>query len=168
MNGCAKWPPDMLKSQDVEVFSGAISNFFSNTTRRPAVVRSSYLAGTAHALPKADFSGMVELGGRYRGWVCFSASRGLLSHVLVSMGLGSYTDAHHLDLVGEIANVMIGQAQRHFGNDMKISVPKAFPGNAAALVSESNSLPVLLPMTWNSYEAVLAVQLVDLRRPAVS
>lgn len=168
MNGCAKSRPDMLKSQDVQVFSGAISAFFNNSTRRPAIVRSSYLAETAHPLPKADFSGVVDLGGRYQGWVCFSASRGLLSHVLVSMGLGGYTDAGHLDLVGEIANVMIGQAQRHFGDDLKISVPRTFPGNAAALVSESNSLPVLLPMTWNGYEAVLAVHLVDSRRGAAS
>ncbi len=156
----------MLKSRDVEVFSSAISAFFDNTTRRPAAVRSSYLAETPDAMPKADFSGVVDLGGRYRGWVCFSASRGLLSHVLVSMGLGVYTDAGHLDLVGEIANVMIGQAQRHFGDDMEISVPRTFPGNASILVSESNSLPVLLPMTWNGYEAVLAVQLIDSRRSA--
>ena len=150
----------MLDSRDVQVFSGAISNFFGNTTRSPASVRSSYLAEPAQVLPKADFSGMVELTGRYRGWVCFSATRGLLSQVLMAMGLGNdYSDAGHLDLVGEIANTMIGQAQRHFGDDLEISVPKTFSGNATRLVSESRSRPVLLPMTWNGYEAVLAIHM---------
>ena len=160
MSGSRKWWREMLESRDVQVFSGAISNFFGNTTRSPASVRSSYLAEQAQVLPKADFSGMVELTGRYRGWVCFSASRGLLSQVLMAMGLGSdYSDAGHLDLVGEIANTMIGQALRHFGDDLEISVPKTFSGNASRLVSESRSRPVLLPMTWNGYEAVLAIHM---------
>ena len=54
---------------------------------------------------------------------------------------------------------MIGQAQRHFGDDLEISVPKTFSGNATRLVSESQSRPVLLPMTWNGYEAVLAIHM---------
>ena len=106
-----------------------IGKLFSGDERalRTAGVGSSYLAEPAQVLPKADFSGMVELSGRYRGWVCFSATRGLLSQVLMAMGLGSdYSDAGHLDLAGEIANTMIGQAQRHFGDDLEISVPKTF------------------------------------------
>ena len=154
----------MLGVSDIEVFTQAIGKFFESVTRHPAQVRSAYLVEQGNAFPKADFSGLISLGGQYDGWVCFSAPRGLLSQVLVSMGVGSYTDAGHLDLVGEIANTMIGQAQRHFGATLEISVPKTFPGSAGAMPApQLEGRTLVLPMSWFGYEASLALQVQKLK-----
>ena len=79
------------------------------------------------------------------------------------------TDAARINIASELRMLsqqmtkslltMIGQAQRHFGDDLEISVLKTFSGNATRLVSESRSRPVLLPMTRNGYEAVLAIHM---------
>ena len=77
-----------LKVEDVKVFSDAALGFFAQTTGHKASVRTAYLLDGAGPMVWNDFQGRIELAGRYRGSVTFSAPRGLLTHVLLSIGDG--------------------------------------------------------------------------------
>lgn len=148
-----------LKVEDIKIFSDAAIAFFSQTTGHKAAVRTAYLLEESETVVWNDFQGRIDLSGNYRGSVTFSAPRGLLTHLLVSMGERSYTDASHRDIVGEITNQMSGYARRHFGEAMDISPPRVItqgedvapPGFAAA--------PFVIPMMWDRYEAHLVVRM---------
>jgi chemotaxis protein CheX len=154
-----------LRAEDIEIFSEAIGRYFKATTGKAAAVRSAYLlTADAPARLYNDFNGLIEISGGYAGSVCFSAPLSLLTHVLLASGEQDYTDEKHADLVGEIANTMAGQARRHFGEHLEISVPQTFRRREAMPGRRAQSTPYAIPLTWNGYGADLVVNLDVVRR----
>ena len=95
-----------LQPQDIEIFTEAITHYFLASTGEAAMIRSAYLLASGGPVLWNDFNGLIEITGDYNGSVCFSAPRGLLSHVLLKMGESVFTDERHGDIVGEIANTL--------------------------------------------------------------
>lgn len=148
-----------LKVEDIKIFSDAAMAFFSQTTGHKAAVRTAYMLDGAETVVWNDFQGRIELGGNYRGSVTFSAPRGLLTHVLLTMGESSYTDASHRDIVGEITNQMSGYARRHFGESMDISPPRVITQGEGVAPPGFEAAPFVIPMLWDRYEAHLVVRM---------
>lgn len=148
-----------LKPADVEVFAETIGHFFERITGEKAQVRTAYLLEADLPLPQDDFNGMIIVHGAYQGSVCFAAPRGLLTHVLMRMGQQEYSDADHLDVVGEIANTLAGRARRVFGEGLEISPPHTFTRAGKALPSPASGTPLVIPFTWQNYAAALVVHL---------
>ena len=146
------------------MFSDAAIDFFTKTTGQKATVRTAYLLDGDEAVVWNDFQGHIELGGKYRGSVTFSAPGGLLSHVLLLMGKSDHTEASHRDIVGEITNQMSGYARRHFGEAMDISPPRVMLATEKMAMPGFVAAPFVIPMLWNSYEAHLIVRLGKLAR----
>lgn len=148
-----------LKVQDIKIFADAAMAFFAQTTGHKAAVRTAYLLEHGETVVWNDFQGRIELSGNYRGSVTFSAPRGLLTHVLLTMGESSYTDASHRDIVGEITNQMSGYARRHFGEAMKISPPRVITQIEGVAAPVFEAAPFVIPMLWDRYEAHLVVRM---------
>ena len=148
-----------LKVEDIKIFSDAAIAFFSQTTGHKAAVRTAYLLEESETVVWNDFQGRIELSGNYRGSVTFSAPRGLLTHLLVSMGERSYTDASHRDIVGEITNQMSGYARRHFGEAMDISPPRVITQGEGVAPPGFVAASFVIPMMWDRYEAHLVVRM---------
>jgi chemotaxis protein CheX len=148
-----------LKVEDIKIFSDAAIAFFSQTTGHKAAVRTAYLLEESETVVWNDFQGRIDLSGNYRGSVTFSAPRGLLTHLLVSMGERSYTDASHRDIVGEITNQMSGYARRHFGEAMDISPPRVITQGEGVAPPGFAAAPFVIPMLWDRYEAHLVVRM---------
>lgn len=148
-----------LKASDIKVFSDAASAFFKQTTGIDALVRTAYMLDAPDDSKRKDFQGIIELGGNYRGNVTFSASRGLLSHVLLLVGEGDYSDASHRDIVGEIANQMTGYARRHFGETMDISPPRVIAAKEPMPELSHQGTQFVIPLVWDSYESSLSVHM---------
>ena len=148
-----------LKSRDVEVFAESVGSYFAITTKIAAVVRSAYLLEKREPFPLSDFTGTITLTGRFRGVVCFTAPRGLLSHVLLKSGEKDFSDMAHCDLIGEIANQFAGRARGHFGENMEISPPTLFMGHAQVIPRHADNFPFVMPLSWHGYEANLIVHM---------
>ena len=148
-----------FKSGDIKIFSDAAIDFFTKTTGHKAEVRTAYMLDGDETVVWNDFQGRIELGGKYRGSVTFSAPRGLLSHVLLLMGESNYTESSHRDIVGEITNQMSGYARRHFGESMDISPPRVISQVEGVTPPDFKAAPFVIPMLWNRYEAHLVVRM---------
>lgn len=148
-----------LKAEDIRIFSDAATAFFKSTTGAGATVRTAYLLPGDDIAVWNDFQGLIELQGRYRGSVTFSAPRGLLSHVLLKMGEQDYSEASHRDIVGEIANQMSGYARRHFGEAMDITPPRVITPAQRPAQPGLQAAPFVIPMLWDRYEAHLVVRM---------
>jgi len=154
-----------LSPDDIEVFSEAISNFFKLMTRQPAVVKTAYVFKEPVPIIWNDFNGVIHAAGGFRGTISFSAPRGLLNEILVVLGESGKTQAHFLDIVGEIANQLSGRARKHFGEALDISAPISCERDAIALQLTAEGPAYAIPLTWGPYEAHLVVHL-DLARRA--
>jgi chemotaxis protein CheX len=64
-----------------------------------------------------------------------------------------------LDAVGEVANTVSGNARRHFGSGLDISVPIAIKGTTAHIKSAVRARPFAILLTWKKHEAVVVVDL---------
>lgn len=148
-----------LRAADIEVFSSAICDYFEVVSGEKAQVRSAYLLEAEAPVLWNDYQGVIALHDGFVGTVCFSAPKALLTHILMLMGQGDYDDDTHLDLVGEIANTLAGQARRHFGEKLEISTPVAFTGRNGKVLSPAHSQPYAIPFTWRGYHAGLVVNL---------
>ena len=151
-----------IGADDVRVFSESVAAYFEVTTRERAAVRSAFVLDGARAPAWGEFSGVIRLTGRYGGSVSFTASRKLLSHVLLLAGEKDFSDEAHRDVVGEIANTMSGRARAHFGEGMEISPPEAFGGKGPAVgppLEGVRARPFAIPFTWRGYDACLVVHM---------
>jgi chemotaxis protein CheX len=141
------------------VFTEAITHYFLASTGEPAVIRSAYLLNTGGPVLWNDFNGLIEISGEYQGSVCFSAPRGLLSHVLLKMGESIFTDERHGDIVGEIANTLSGRARRRFGEGLGISPPQLLNYPLTTYEPTAHNTPYAIPLRWHGYEANLVIHL---------
>ncbi len=145
-----------MKEQDIRVFIDATTHYFEQITRQSAQIGAPYLS-THKDLEHYDYSGLIGIAGKYRGCIYFTAPRPLLRHLLVKMGEPQHDDEHLLDMVGEIANTLSGNARRHFGPQFIISVPVAMKGRIDNVRPPSDLLPYVIPISWNAYRASLVM-----------
>ena len=148
-----------LTPEDIEIFSEAISNFFNLMTRQPAQVKTAYVFQETAPIIWNDFNGVIQVSGGFRGSIAFSAPRGLLNEILIVMGESGKSDAHFLDVVGEIANQLSGRARRHFGEALDISTPISCERAGFPLKALAEGPAYAIPLTWGPYEANLVVHL---------
>ncbi len=148
-----------LQPEDIEILAGAITEYFEVTTGDPAQIRSAWLLQQGEPVLREDYNGLIEIGGGYRGSICFSAPRRLLDFILLASGHGSYAEADYLDVVGEIANTLSGRARRYFGETLAISPPRAFKRDDPAVAPRTDGTPYAIPIVFRAQEANLVVHL---------
>lgn len=145
-----------MTESDINIFIDAVSHYFDQITRQSANIGAPYLS-TYDGLENFDYSGLIGIAGKYRGCIYFTAPRPLLRHLLIKMDENDHSDENILDMVGEIANTLSGNARKHFGSDFIISVPVSMKGRFDNVRPPSDLLPYVIPVTWNSYRASLII-----------
>lgn len=147
----------VLSATELKVFIDAVTHYFSQLTSEKAVIRSSYLADAA--LPYFDYTGLITLSGQYRGCIYFSAPRRLVRELLIQLQEPDTCDDNLLDAVGEVANTISGNARRHFGSALDISVPQTMRGQAVSAQPAACTRPFAILLSWQRFEAVVVVDL---------
>lgn len=146
-----------LSETELKVFIDSVTHYFSHLTRKPAVIRSAYLADAA--MPGFDYTGLITLSGQYRGCVYFSAPRIMIRELLIQLQEPDTCEENLLDAVGEVANTIAGNARKHFGSTLEISVPVTIRGAADLIKSAIRARPFAILLRWERYEAVVVVDL---------
>jgi len=149
-----------ITEQEISVFVEAVSHYFHQITGENAEIQTSFLAEGETLPPLYDFTGKIVVSGKYHGHIYFSASKLMLTRLLLEMNELQQTEAQWLDAVGEIANTLAGNARKYFGETMEISVPTAFQGNAEQLDITVRKRPYVITFKWKKYNAVVIVDMV--------
>ena len=112
----------MSTETEVGVFLEAVLNYFSTSVQQAAVCGTPFLA--IDKIPElSDFTGTIQISGKYSGLVAFTAPKSMLCVMLMRMQETDMCHENLCDLVGEIANTFSGNARRDFGHQFNISVP---------------------------------------------
>jgi len=150
-----------ISENDTRVFIDAVTHYFAHLTGEPAVIRSAYLADAT--LPRFDYTGLITLSGQFRGCVYFSASKLMATKLLTALREPDTGNENLLDIVGEVANTIAGNARKHFGAGLEISTPLTIFGHADAIKSAIRARPFAINLEWQRSAAVV---LVDLEKSA--
>jgi chemotaxis protein CheX len=153
-----------LTTDDLQVITAAAQSYFSRLTRKAATVSAAYLA-ERNALPEFDYTGLIQVSGSHRGCVYFTAPKMMMRYLLLSVGETLQGDDIFMDAAGEIANTIAGNARKHFGEKMEISVPTTLKGSGLEDLSKSGALqilrerPMVINIQWQTLAAALVVDL---------
>ena len=149
-----------ITEQEIGVFAEAVTHYFAQISGENAEIHASFLAEGEVEPPIYDFTGQITISGKYHGHIYFSATKLMLTRLLLEMNELHQTDAQWLDAVGEIANTLAGNARRYFGEMMEISVPTAFQGNSEQLKMTVRQRPYIITFKWKKYNASVIVDIV--------
>lgn len=146
-----------ISETDARVFVDSVTNYFSLLTGEPAVIRSAYLANAE--LPRFDYTGRIAFSGQFRGSVYFSASSMMAAKLLLAMRETDTSNNNLLDIVGEVANTIAGNARKHYGAGLEISTPLTSFGHAGEANSPIRARPFAIDLQWQHCEGVVLVDL---------
>jgi chemotaxis protein CheX len=145
-----------LLDSELRLFVDSVRSYFDATTAQTPQITSAFL-GTS-PVPGYPFVGSVQFSGSYHGQVLVSMPGPLLRELLVLQHATDLSDASLLDAVGEIANTLAGNARKHLGENLKISVPRTQHGSAA-LQANVRRHPYAITLRWHHQPALVLVDL---------
>lgn len=144
-----------MQAQEFETFVAATIHYFDTTVDR-ASVGSPYLIEEGQP-PVQEFAGAIKISGKRQGIVYFTASRLMLTAMLVRMGENEITVENMADLVGEVANTISGNVRRTFGDEFVIATPRVVVNRPEELVLPVHIRPFVVPINWRTHSAQLVV-----------
>jgi chemotaxis protein CheX len=145
----------MLKEAEIRTFVDGTTNYFEVSGRQPATVGSPYLV-TDGKPGTYEYTGVIGISGARKGMVYFTAPRGMLTVLLMRMQETDCSEETILDLVGEVANTISGNARRDFGKNFVISVPTVVAHNPEK-VTPPHARCYVIPINWRAHSAKLVV-----------
>lgn len=145
-----------MQEAKLQVFIDGASRYFAHLNDSHIDIGTPYLAENQQ--PEAyECTGIIGISGPQQGCVYFSAPKVLLRHLLMSLGESDTSDANMIDLVGEVANTISGNARSEYGSEFVISVPLMIEGAPDRIHLPSELRSYVIPIYWKSYSAVVVI-----------
>ena len=91
--------------------------------------------------------------------VYLTAHKELLERLLVLIGEKDTSEALMVDLVGEVANTIAGNARSEFGEEFEISVPIVLRGAPDEILLPRKDRSFVIPITWRNRSAAIVISL---------
>jgi chemotaxis protein CheX len=146
--------------QEINVFIERILDYFqAYDADSPPNVGTPYLINGIddHVL---EFTGVIGITGRNVGTVMFSAPPSMLVMLIARYGeVGRTTPEMMLDLVGEVANTIAGNAREVFGSKFELAPPIALRAPLRGMVLAKGLQSYCIPIEWRLRKAHLIVSL---------
>jgi chemotaxis protein CheX len=147
-----------MNEENLQIFIDAIIRYFGYTTDKDVVVGTPYLEENRSPMA-LDYTGIIGVAGPIKGCVYVTAPRILLTHLLLSSGESDTSEENIIDLIGELANTISGNARRELGKDFMISVPLVIEGAPSHIHLPQEQRSYVIPLSWKSYQAAVVISL---------
>jgi len=145
-----------MKEKFVNVFVDGLVNYFQLLQPLEVEVGTPYLVDQKTPVSH-DITGIIGISGKHRGVVYFTAPTSFLAHVARIQGDPDVSADNLLDLAGEIANTIAGNARSEFGKQFQISVPLVVEGEPANLRLPGGVRSYAIPMRCQGVTPILVV-----------
>lgn len=145
-----------MKEKKIQAFVEIVKHYFSQFSNNELVIDTSYLSEEKQ--PQTyDYTGVIGISGIMRGVVYVTASKSLLLALLADMKEDNSSEEMLIDLVGEIANTMAGNARSEFGSEFHISIPLVFKGAPQSMTLPKDGRSFVIPITWRQHAGEIVV-----------
>jgi chemotaxis protein CheX len=145
---------------EINVFIERIIEYFHvYDEESPPQIKTPYLINGVdkHVL---EYTGVIGVTGRNEGTVMFTAPPSMLLMLMARYGeTGNGTAELMLDMVGEIANTIAGNAREVFGAKFQLAPPVALRAPIRGLLLAKGLQSYCIPIEWRQKRAYLIVSL---------
>ena len=158
-----------LRKKDFEetcqLFIGALHKYFNRVRLYSNLIREESETGVPYMKDKdslvlKQFTGVIGISGNRKGFVYISADEKLYKDLLYYLvKREDPSEAHIMDMAGEISNVVSGNVRETYGKDFMITVPMVFKGKPEELQFPEDVPVFVIPFNWNNHSADLVVAL---------
>lgn len=146
----------MIQEDRLQVFIDAAIRYFKEVNNTDVEVGTPYLV--ENDMPTAhDYTGIIGISGPYSGTVYFTAPRVMLRYIMMVLEENDVTEKNMMDLVGEIANILSGNARTEYGTEFMISVPVVVKGAPDEIYLPRGTRSFVIPLTWKNYHAAIVI-----------
>lgn len=149
-----------MKEKQMQIFVGLVKNYFAQMGE-DMTVDTPYLLEENTMPALLDYTGIIGVSGTRQGLVYVTASRELLDAILSTIGEQDNSDDNMVDLVGEIANTISGNARTEFGSQFHISIPLVFKGAPRGVNIPKNERAFVIPLEWQHKKGEIVICLQD-------
>lgn len=132
----------MITEKQANAFLDITKNYFYSLNDSETIVRSPYIIKNFDETLE-EFSGVITIDGQSHGTIIFTASREILIRILTLKGFFNINEEMLLDCVGEVANVISGNAQKYFGDKFEISTPERVMSKNIKIKESAYAIPLI-------------------------
>ena len=147
-----------MKEEQLQVFLAGVKKYFHQTAGEEILVGTPYLV--ENTMPAAQYySGVIAVSGRHKGIMKFKSPKNMIKRLLELMGETDISDENMMDLVGEVANTIAGNARSEFGEKFENSVPFVIRGATDEIVLPRENRSFVIPLEWKTHHAAIVISL---------
>ena len=147
-----------MKENEMHVFIRGASHYFDQLPIK-AEIGMPYLKDQEVVM--LDFSAAIGISGPRRGCVYYTAPREMARQLAADSGEPDTSEALCADMVGEIANIISGNACEELGAAFMISVPMVLVGRPDEVRFPEGVPTFLIPIFWRDLKSLLVICLED-------
>lgn len=147
---------EQTAEKHLTVFIEGAIRYFQHTSDKDVKVGTPYLISNNEPA-SFDYTGVIGVSGTLKGCVYFTAPQALLKHLLLSMGEKDTSRDNIIDVVGEVANTISGNARSEFGREFMISVPVVIEGAPDNIHLPRDLRSYVIPVYWKAYSAAVVI-----------
>ncbi|ELA09080.1 CheC-like family protein [Moraxella macacae 0408225] len=148
----------MNVEKNFQVFIDSVANYFRQLNDEDIAIATPYLNENDTPIV-SDYTGVIGITGNNKGLVYFTAPKPLLEKMLLVMQESDNSEDNLIDLVGEVANTISGNARSQFGPEFNISVPFVFRGQPDSINLPKNRHSFVIPLEWKNLTAAIVIYL---------
>ncbi|MBQ9682814.1 MAG: chemotaxis protein CheX [Neisseriaceae bacterium] len=145
-----------MKEKRLQVFIDGVNNYFTQVNKYEIDVGTPYLCENTNP-PACDITGVIGITGPITGCVYFTAPGDLLIHLLQTIEEPDQSLDNQMDLVGEVANTISGNARSEYGPEFNISVPFIIKGIPDEIHLPRDSRSFVIPIDWKEHTAYIVI-----------
>ena len=138
-----------------DLLSGAEA-FFANTARQPATVGSPFIVELKDVAFEG-FTTVIRLTGTRRGAIYVTASRAMLTILLMRMGATDITVDAMSEALRRMAHAMAQAARANLSHELLLWSPTVDLNAKRSIDSSSTSHAVVVPLHWRKYTATVVM-----------
>ncbi|OSI18324.1 chemotaxis protein CheX [Neisseria dentiae] len=147
-----------MREDQLQVFLEGVQKYFTQVSGEEIFVGTPYLV--ENVIPAAQrYSGVIAISGKNKGIVYFTSPEKMAKRLLELMGEKDTSEANLMDLVGEVANTIAGNARSEFGEKFEISVPIVIRGAPDEIMLPREGRSFVIPLEWKRCQAAIVVAL---------
>ncbi|KPN71229.1 chemotaxis protein CheX [Neisseria sp. 83E34] len=147
-----------MKESQLQVFLEGVQQYFQHVANEEISIGTPYLV--ENTIPAAQqYSGVIAISGYANGIVYFTSPEELAQRLLVLMDEYDTSEENVMDIIGEVANTIAGNARRIFGETLQISVPIVIRGAPDEIMLPRRDRSFVIPIKWKLHEAAIVIAL---------
>ena len=149
-------------SSDLDGFAHGARTYFATQAKQPASVGTPYIVNDDE-LPAQEFTAMMRISGERSGTVYITASRAMLTIMLMRMGSDDITTERMCDALRGLAQSMVRGAREQLGNDVLVWEPVVAANRLANRPANQYGLQgrraLVTPIHWRKYTAQMVMSI---------